>query len=282
MRFNYILSALILRGLLLLTVSFPGLIGLAVAQNEIKQAPKKRGEFYFQWGYNRDWYSKSTIHFLNHSPGYNYDFTFVDAKAHDKPDMTEYWHIDRLTIPQYDLKVGYFFNDRHDLGIELGWNHLKYVVTDGQVFHAHGEINGVYFNQDTVFSPSYIHLQHTNGNNYLLLSLVKRKNLFAYKKIQLSALAKVGAGPMISYTISNMLGNYDPGYFHYHGLVFAAEVGFRISFLKYLFIQSDAQVAFADYTNTRLDYDHSGLSRQTFYSLQWTWEGGVTFPVGKK
>ena len=193
--------------------------------------------------------------------------------------MWDFYGPTRLTVPQYDLKMGYYFNDKHDLGIELGWNHLKYVVTDNQIIHVRGEIRGHYLDKDTLVTPSFVHLQHTNGNNYLILSLVKRQVLWLNPNFQLSTIAKVGAGPMMSYTISSILGNYDPGYFHYHGMVFAAELGVRVAFLKYFFIESDAQGAFADYTNTRLGRDHQGLSTQTFYSLQLTWEGGMIFPI---
>ncbi|MCC6259076.1 MAG: hypothetical protein IT254_12195, partial [Chitinophagaceae bacterium] len=38
---------------------------------------------YFQWGYNREFYTPSTIHFkLNDGS----DFKVVHGKAHDKPD----------------------------------------------------------------------------------------------------------------------------------------------------------------------------------------------------
>ncbi len=270
-----------LNRLLLLAISFLGMTSFSVAQDLSEQKPKRKGQLYFTWGYNRDKYSASNITFVNHKTD-NYDFKFIHAEAHEKPDMWDFYGPVRLTVPQYDLKMGYYFNDKHDLGIELGWNHLKYVVTDNQIIHVQGEIRGHYLDKDTLVTPSFVHLQHTNGNNYLILSLVKRQSLFVYKNVQASAIAKVGAGPMMSYTISTILGNSDPGYFHYHGMVFASELGFRVAFLKYFFIESDAQVAFADYTNTRLGYDHQGLSRQTFFSLQWTWEGGMIFPIGRK
>lgn len=275
---------MILRTLLLITISFLGLIRFSVAQDLPIDQPKKRGEFYFQWGYNRDWYSKSNIHIYRHdaNPANSYDFMLYDAKANDKPDMWKWWYIDRLTIPQYDLTAGYFFNDKHNLGIEVGWNHLKYVVTDWQTVHIKGQVQGVPIDVVEPLDPTFLHLQHTNGNNYLILSLVKRKNLFIKKDFQVSAIAKVGAGPMISYTIDTILGDNDPGYFHYHGWVAATSLGVRFSFLKHLFIQSDMQGAFANYTNTKLGHEHLGMAKHHFYSLQWTYEVGATFPIGKK
>ncbi len=275
---------MILRNLLLLTVSFLGLIRSALAQDIIIPKPKKVGELYFQWGYNRDWYSKSNIHVYRHDadPNNSYDFMLFDAVAHDKPDMKQYWHVDRLTIPQYDFTGGYFFNDKYDLGVEVGWNHLKYVVTDGQMIHIKGQVHETPIDVVQPLDSNFFHMQHTNGNNYLIVSLVKRQRFFNSKYVQASGIAKIGAGPMISYTIDRILGDYDPGYFHYHGYVLAASLGLRISFLKYLYIQSDIQGGYANYTNTKLGHEHLGTAIHHFYSLQWTWEGGFTFPIGKK
>jgi len=254
---------------------------IAVAQDSVViKIPKKRGEIYFSWGYNRDWYTESTIHFVNTKTD-NYDFTFYNAKAHDKPDMDRYWQPDRLTIPQYDMNFGYLFNDKHDLGIELSWSHLKYVMTDNQVMHVKGNVRGEYIDKDTLVTPDFVHLQHTNGNNYLMVNLVKRFRIITGKNLQLSAMGKVGGGILMSYTISDILGNHDDGHFHYHGWVTGASLGLRFDFLKYLFIQTDIQGAYVDYTNTYLGADQVGRSTQVFYSAQWTWEGGLRFPVGK-
>src|ERR1700748_2570486 len=59
---------------------------------------KKKMTVYCSWGYNREMYTKSTIHFTNkgnpakyaqtgekvYTP---YDFTLYNAKAHDAPDF---------------------------------------------------------------------------------------------------------------------------------------------------------------------------------------------------
>src|SRR4051794_23606502 len=106
-------------------------------------APKQKGSFYLTWGYHRDQYTKSTIHFKDHKSD-NYDFTLYDAKAKDRLDMH---HLIRtpLTVPQYVLRAGYFFNDRKDFGIEFSWDHLKYIVKDNQMMHLKGTIRNVYY-----------------------------------------------------------------------------------------------------------------------------------------
>jgi hypothetical protein len=253
------------------------MVGMETYAQDSLKVGKKHGTAYFSWGYNRDWYSKSTIRFRNTTTD-NYDFTFIDARAHDKPSMSEWWHLDRLTIPQYDMTAGYMFNDKHDLGIEVSWNHLKYVVTDNQVIHVRGQIRGHYLDKDTLVTPDFVHLQHTNGNNYLMVNLVKRQKLWTSRYFGLSAIAKVGAGPMISYTISTILGNFDKGRFHYHGWVAGTSLGLKFDLYKYFFLQSDIQGAFANYTNTELGADHQGLATHHFFSGQWIWAFGFNFP----
>ena len=273
------------RTVLLVTLISCCLFQAAVAQQKspdiLLKSPKLHGSFYFTWGYNRDWYTRSTIHFRNTTTD-NYDFTFINAQAHDKPDFAEFYKFSKLTIPQYDMNVGYFFNDKHDLGVEVSWDHLKYVVTDNQVIHVQGQIRGHQIDKDTLVTPSFVHLQHTNGNNYLMLNLVKRRQLWQTKAIRLSAIGKVGAGPLISYTISTVLGNNDDGYFHYHGVVAALSGGLKLDLFRYFFVQTDLQGAWVDYTNTKLGADHQGLATHHFYSLQYKYAFGFNYPLGKR
>ncbi|MDQ2770596.1 MAG: hypothetical protein M3Y54_08860, partial [Bacteroidota bacterium] len=70
---------------------------------------KPHGSLYFSWGYNRDWYTRSDIRFKNTTTD-NYDFTFHNAHASDKPDFKDFWRFNSLTIPQYDMTLGYLFH----------------------------------------------------------------------------------------------------------------------------------------------------------------------------
>ncbi len=93
-----------------------------------------KGKFYFYWGGNRDYFTKSDIRFQ----GDNYDFTLYDVEAQDKPKG---WHIDyinpaRMTIPQTNLRVGYFLTDNYN--ISLGVDHMKYVMNQDQAVRYSG------------------------------------------------------------------------------------------------------------------------------------------------
>jgi hypothetical protein len=259
-----------------------GVVLSGTAQDTDSQKPKKKGSLYFLWGYNRDSYTKSDIHFkstADNNPQGPYDFTFYNAMAKDKPSVAGWWKPNRLTIPQYDIHLGYMLNDKHDLGIEIGWEHLKYVVTDNQTMHMKGTIGGKYYDKDTLVTPGFIHVQHTNGNNYALVNLVKKKHLWATKHIEVSAIGKVGVGPLMSVTITNTFGQYYRTGFRYQGWVFPASAGLRVNIYKYFFIQGDVQGAYVDYLHSRIGGEGQGTLSQHFYSLQWLWAGGINVPL---
>src|SRR4051812_30483335 len=84
-----------------------------VADGQEKEA-KPKGTFYFSWGYNKDWYSKSDIHFVSKSSD-EYDFIIYDARAHDRPQFDEVFQSD-ISIPQFIYRIGYSFAKHPDQG----------------------------------------------------------------------------------------------------------------------------------------------------------------------
>ncbi len=239
---------------------------------------RDHGSVYVNWSYNRDWYTKSDIRFRN-SKSDDYDFTFHNAVAHDHPSMSDFWKPTNLTVPQYDLTAGYMFHDKHDLGIEVSWNHLKYVVDDNQVMRVSGQIRGFRFDRDTLVTPDFVHLQHTNGNNYLMVNLVKRWQLLAGRHVVLSGMGKVGGGPMISYTISSIFTSHAEGPFHYEGWVAGASGGLRLELYRYFFLNTDFQGAFANYTNSYIGADRLGRVTHHFGSAQLIYGFGFNVPI---
>ena len=163
-----------------------------------------------------------------------------------------------LTVPQYILTGGYFFNDKHDLGIEVCWNHLKYVVTDNQVMHMTGTIDEQSFDLDTLVTPGFVHLEHTNGNNYLIVSMLKRVQLLSSKNQQhkLSANFRLGPGLLIPKTESSITINgnlyHNDGPFRVSGWVASIGAAMRYDFFKYFFFEPSIKGSYVDYTNVKL------------------------------
>jgi hypothetical protein len=245
---------------------------------EVKKGKKLKGAFYLTWGYHRDSYSRSDIQFKDNTTD-NYDFTLYKAKAKDKVDMDDFFHTP-LTVPQYVLNVGYFFNDKHNLGIEFSWDHLKYVVIDDQVMHVKGNVRGQYVDEDMVVTPAFVHFEHTNGNNYAMISLVKRLNLMHGNSFHsLNALFKAGVGGLVPKTDSYIMGGHNDGPFRLSGFVVGVSSNIRYNIFQYFFLEAGVKGAFADYTNAKLIND--GRAKHHFFSIQYIGAFGINVPLAR-
>src|SRR4051812_39918186 len=76
--------------------------------------PVRRSAFYFSWGYNKEWYTRSSIRIKQ--PSLGNDFSFKSVQGHDHPGWNEGLFSKALTIPQYNYRIGYFFGNKQDWG----------------------------------------------------------------------------------------------------------------------------------------------------------------------
>ena len=211
---------------------------------------KGKGSFYGAWGYNRDWYSGSDIHFHNNGSD-NYDFTLYDVKAKDRSGFSDILRNTlEITIPQYVYRFGYYFNNKHDLGVELNFDHAKYVMVQDQEVHIKGQIHGTVLDKDTVLYNEFLRFEHTNGANFMMGNFLKRKNLFrsSNNKHWLSAIVKTGVGIVIPKTDVTIFGNRLDNRFHIAGWIAGVETGLRYDF-KHFFMEATAKGTFANYAD---------------------------------
>lgn len=205
---------------------------------------------YVQWGYNRDWYSKSTIHFRN---GNLYDFKLQKAIAKDKPDFDAIVKDPlQISIPQYNYRIGIYLNPQHTHAIEANFDHTKYVVTDYQNVRLSGSVDGRQIDKDTILDPAFLHFEHTDGANFLHINYVGQYVLLnTQKKKQpfLSVVTKLGAGMVIPRTDVTYQGKRLNNKFHIAGYVISAEAGLRVYPLKNLFLEPTLKGGFANYLN---------------------------------
>lgn len=248
---------------------------------EIIKKKKVHGTFYLTWGYHHDHYSNSTIHFQDKQTN-DYDFTLYHAKASDRMDIyKDFLGGEPITVPQYVFYGGYFFGNKKDWGIEVGWDHLKYIVNDNQVMHLKGNIHGQSYDLDTLVTPNFVHYEHTNGNNYLMASAVKRFTFYKSPKVnhKLSLLTKLGGGILVPKTYSHMFGNINDGPFRPSGVVVGGSGALRYDFFKYFFIEHAVKGCFADYTGAKLW--GAGRAQHHFFSVQYVLSFGFNFPMSK-
>lgn len=206
---------------------------------------------YLQWGYNTEWYTKSNIHFKL-ANGDN--FTLIKAKAHDKPDLDAILESPfEISIPQYNYRLGFYLNENKTKAVELNFDHIKYVVTDGQKVHVKGTINKSAVNGDSILNKeSFLHLEHSDGGNLLHFNYVQLNKLLTSHKngrTLINSIWKAGAGINIPRTDFTYRGDRFNNNFHISGYNVSAEGGARVYPFKKLFLEFTGKTGYVRYIN---------------------------------
>ena len=262
-------------------------------EKPIKYSEHNKGKIFFSFGGNRDKFSKSDIHFT----GNNFDFTVNDAVAEDKPKG---WNIDyinptRMTIPQTNMKFGYFISDHYS--ISIGVDHMKYVFTQNQTANVTGNINlpptepgqvynGSYNNTPINFSDgTFLKFEHTNGLNYVNTEIARVDdlsyliNLPNTDKFQINITEGIGAGFIYPRTDATVLGKKEHDEFHVAGYGFSAKAGLNFNFYKYFFIQTELKGGYINLPDIQITYNNSEKASQHFLFIQSIISFGINFKL---
>jgi hypothetical protein len=247
-----------------------------IAENPEKYTAHNKGKFYIYWGGNRESFSKSDIHFK----GADYDFRLYDVQAHDKPKG---WHVDyinpaRMTIPQTNLRIGYFISDHYN--VSIGVDHMKYVMNNDQRVDYSGYYpNAGTYNENPSFGSltldeDFLLFEHTDGLNYVNAEINRvddLSNLFGLPntdKFQINVTEGLGAGLLYPKTNTTLLGKERYDQFHVSGYGVSAKAGLNFTFFKYFFIQTELKGGFIDMNDIRTTKDKIDSAEQHFWFLQ--------------
>jgi hypothetical protein len=245
-----------------------------------KKTTERKGEFYFSWGYNKEWYTRSDVKVNQPSLGNQY--TLHQVKSHDNPGWDEGIFNIPLTIPQYSYRLGYFFNKKKGLAFEINFDHTKHIIEDGQTIRITGKLGNRTIDSTINFNSSngfYYFLN--NGANFLLFNLVKRWRLHEArnKNFFLDAVAKGGIGPVIPHVENSLFGNKNDDGFQLGGWNMGIETGLKATFLQHVFIEMTNKVDYARYSGLKV---YQGTASQAFGTYELILSLGYTFPAGKK
>jgi hypothetical protein len=235
-----------------------------------------KGKFFISWGGNRESYSKSDVTFT----GKDYRFTVEDMRAHDKPKG---WHIDyinptKMTIPQTNLRLGYFFSDHYSVAI--GVDHMKYVMTQNQTANVTGQINGpihngIYNNTPVDFSDeSFLTFEHTDGLNYINTEVSRHDDISKLfkigntDKIQINLTEGIGFGVLYPKTNTQLLGKERHDDFHVSGFGTSLKAGLNITFFKYFYIQGELKGGYINMNDIRTTMSTDDKASQDFFFFQ--------------
>ena len=261
----------ILTVLVLLFVS-----GKMLAQEPVREEITNKGKFYVYWGWNRGTYSNSDITFK----GENYNFTLSNVTANDRPTkfgLNPYFRLDRITIPQTNYRIGYFFKENYT--VSIGVDHMKYVMNADQTVKISGNINSgsiydkVYTNENIKLVEDFLTFEHTDGLNYINVE-VKRFDDFSHliglnsKNLQINLTEGIGAGILFPKSNTKLLNRERYDDFNVAGWGVSASVGLNITFLKHFFIQSDVKAGYINMQNIRTTKNTVDSASQTFSFLE--------------
>ena len=245
------------------------------AQN--KKTPRKK-EFYFSWGYNKDWFTRSNVKINQPSLGNNY--SFVNIAGHDHPGWDDGLFKKPISVPQYNYRIGLFINKEKGIAVEINFDHTKFIFAD-QAAQIKGTLNNRYVDSTVNFGKPNFYYYLNNGANFLLFNIVKRWHFYATKNenIKIDLLAKAGIGPVIPHVDNRFFGNSnDPG-FQFGGWNVGLEGVVRATFFNYAFIEYCNKLDYARYSNLKI---YKGTASHAFGTYEMIVNLGVTFPVGSK
>ncbi len=272
------------------------------AQEEIpvqKYAAHNKGKFFVMWGGNRESYSKSDVNFR----GKDYNFTVDNMSAHDKPKG---WHVDyvnpvNMTIPQTNLRLGYFFSDHYS--VTIGVDHMKYVMTQNQIANVNGNINlpaddpasiynGNYNNTPVDMSqggakeggygngeinlngPAFLMYEHTDGLNYINTEVSRFDDVSKWfglpniDKVQINLTEGLGIGLLYPKTNTTLLGKERHDDFHVSGYGLSAKAGLNITFFKHFYIQGELKGGYINMQDIRTTTSSEDKASQDFFFFQ--------------
>ncbi|OIP01746.1 MAG: hypothetical protein AUJ98_03320 [Bacteroidetes bacterium CG2_30_33_31] len=243
-------------------------IGQNTSEN---QKINRKGSMYFYWGWNWEKYSKSDINFS----GSNYNFTLYNMIANDRPskfDFDTYFNPTRLTIPQYNFRLGYFLNEHYNFSI--GIDHMKYVMLPLQSVGIKGNINngtsfdGKYSGENIQLTENFLKFEHTDGLNYANVEFRRFDEVYNYKNIKFNITDGIGIGMLIPRTNTTLMNNPRYDQFHLAGFGIGAVVGVNIELYKYFFIQSEFKTGFINMPDIRTTSSTSDKASQHFFFYQ--------------
>ncbi len=243
-----------------------------------KYTAHNKGKFFMYWGWNKAFYSKSDIHFT----GSDYDFTIYDVTAHNRPKgiHMDYINPTRVTIPQTNVRIGYFINDKYN--ISIGYEHMKYVMDNYKTV----SISGYYPNQndnnfdeyvngsEVNLTPEFLTFEHTDGLNYInteisrvddISKLFKLPNT---DKVQINITEGIGGGVLYPKTNAKVFDKERHDEFHLSGYGLSAKAGLNITFFKYFFVQGEMKAGYINMNDIKTTYSDTDKAEQSFWFIQ--------------
>ncbi len=255
----------------LLAIALLALSNLALAQDFPESTPpkikKERNHyFYLTWGYNAESYTRSDVHVSQ--PEIGYEYTMHNVRGHDFNGWDKGIFNQELTIPQYSYRIGWMFDKKRGMGVEINFDHTKYIISEDQTVRVTGQLGdgrsvdtAVYFDRSNGFRY-YLN----NGANFFLINFVKQLPVWESRRgnLRLDVLGKAGIGPVVPHVENTLFGKANDPHFQIGGWNVGLEVDAQVTALNRVFLEGGIKGDYARYSGLRI---YKGTARQAFGSF---------------
>lgn len=217
----------------------------ALGQRKSKNS-YSRGTLFVYAGYNRSFYSNSTIQFS----GYGYNFKMDDVTAYDNSQKASVFDFNNIDSPQFSGRFGYYFKDHW--AISIGIDQMKYVMANPNEVLISGNIeeeldqttnlSGNYDNLMFTTNRESFHYQNTRMSSYLRLGLTRDDRWFMTRggEFAFTSIMGLGVGGLMTSNDFNFAGRQDYSTSSLSGYGLSANLGARFEFFRHLFLQLNA------------------------------------------
>ncbi|MEQ1914731.1 MAG: hypothetical protein HOO97_02625 [Sideroxydans sp.] len=167
--------------------------------------------WYFSWGYSRQYYAPSNIHVTQ--PGLGNNFTVHQTQATDFatniPGTIDSTLKFNFFAPQENIRIGKFMDAEKTFAIEFSLDHTKYNTNIGQTARVTGTLHNQPVNQNRVLDKNFFDYKLHNGLNHIMLNAVWLNHLYgpSQKPGDLQAISRVGAGILMPHADNTIDGH---------------------------------------------------------------------------
>jgi hypothetical protein len=151
-------------------------------------------------------------------------------------------------------------------------------MNDYQNLRIKGQIFGQTIDKDTIIDPrTFLRFEHTDGANFIMLSAVRKWNLFNRPDFMCEAIIKPGAGVVFPRTDVTIFGESLNNNWHVAGWIFGAEAGIRLNFFKALTCEITTKGTYANYAKSLMLGKGNGNANHFLLTRQFTISLGYKF-----
>jgi hypothetical protein len=171
--------------------------------------PKDKN-WYFSWGYSRQWYAASDIHVTQ--PGLGNSYTVHEVQATDAAPTFREGLDSTLNFnffnPQENIRLGKYMDTEKSFAVEFSLDHSKYNTNLGQTAHVTGTYNGQPIDTYWVLDHQTFDYVHHNGLNHIMLNAVWLHHLLGptHKAGDLESISRIGAGFLLPHSENTIQG----------------------------------------------------------------------------